>query len=439
MKRLSIFLAAGALLCSSVVNTACKTEGGNDPVGFSVETTTLNFSAEGGPSNTQTVNVTSGAVWDARPVEKWIHVSCSEGYFEVTVDKNESNDPRTGTISVFNLDNDSETVSVTQEAGEGLIQPVVVVHGRYFAKLFEKDGYHSDVYSLKLYCDVTLDETGSVTSEGYSIDLFFFAPAPANVMHPVIPSGKYLFPETLPGEEFPRPVDADFTAIPYNSVVAMINSIGAPTGEETEIVGGYFDLEENEGHYNIYCHLMLETGKTLRALWDGPANIKQGIYLTDLEGDLAVPKMTGSGRIDYYREIYGNYNYIVNLFSSGISMGAGELTGNGDRVMLEFNSSTANATALPDGTYPIVAPYDSPDTAVAGKYYDGEPCYSWYQKIEDGVPVMEAPFVDGEITVSNSGGNYTITFDVYDDAGFHITGTYEGSPIFTDVMASPGR
>ena len=49
-------------------------------------------------------------------------------------------------------------------------------------------------------------------------------------------------------------------------------------------------------------------------------------------------------------------------------------------------------------------------------------------RIEDGTyPGDQAAITEGTMTVSRTGEEYVITFEFVSDAGFAVTGTYEGA------------
>ena len=92
---------------------------------------------------------------------------------------------------------------------------------------------------------------------------------------------------------------------------------------------------------------------------------------------------------------------------------------------------------LPEGTY-TVRPNFSYDTTEAlepgisaGAFGYSHPTFpngTWYVRIEDDAyPGDQAAITEGTMTVSRTGEEYVITFEFVSDAGFAVTGTYEGA------------
>ena len=93
---------------------------------MSVSTNSLNFAASGG---TQTIGVTSNAVWAAKSSdETWLNVSPtrgrSNGSITVTANSNTSTTKRTATIVVTSADGTAQTVTVTQDASATAIEAI---------------------------------------------------------------------------------------------------------------------------------------------------------------------------------------------------------------------------------------------------------------------------------------------------------------------------
>lgn len=93
---------------------ACIASCNEEPDGpVAVSRPSLEFTAEGG---TETVDIT-GNNWNAAADVDWIKVTKAEGHITVTVDANEAEEERNGSITVKNAD-DSQVIAVTQEAVE---------------------------------------------------------------------------------------------------------------------------------------------------------------------------------------------------------------------------------------------------------------------------------------------------------------------------------
>ncbi len=78
--------------------------------------------------------------------------------------------------------------------------------------------------------------------------------------------------------------------------------------------------------------------------------------------------------------------------------------------------------------------YDTNIFIVGGFDVDGYQAYSWYTRLKTtDISGATAPIYGGSITIENIGeGLYHTTFDLIDDRGNKITGTYEGRMILED-------
>ena len=139
----------------------------------------------------------------------------------------------------------------------------------------------------------------------------------------------------------------------------------------------------------------------------------------------------------------------LNLFSEGLSFNrnTGAIEGSGHRLhfmpvteRIEMNDD--DMYILPDGEYEIVpAPLDSdgggvykaPWTIEQGS--EGETVWSkymgfWYQEYKENTVTASAPIISGTVTVTKMEGfenSYVFEFDLLDDIGNRLTGTYSGS------------
>lgn len=79
-----------------------------------------------------------------------------------------------------------------------------------------------------------------------------------------------------------------------------------------------------------------------------------------------------------------------------------------------------------------------PFTIVAGEASQNiiTPRGAWYYTLESDEYVQRAPLAGGSMKVERSGDEYTLTFDLVDDAGFRITG-YCVAEMKVKVISSP--
>ena len=134
----------------------------------------------------------------------------------------------------------------------------------------------------------------------------------------------------------------------------------------------------------------------------------------------------------------------LRFMSEGLSYSnaKGGYSGTGDRltVCMATEPLWANDDReyyIPEGTY-TVRPNFSYDTTEAlepgisaGAFGYSHPTFpngTWYVRIvDDAYPGDQAAITEGTMTVSRTGEEYVITFEFVSDAGFAVTGTYEGT------------
>ena len=168
-------------------------------------------------------------------------------------------------------------------------------------------------------------------------------------------------------------------------------------------------------------------------------------FLSTLEEDVDFGVLTQSRVLVYpnndYREMpYTEWDFI--LWDEGISYdGVNVFTGSGDKMCLKvagevLTQNDDNEYYLADGTYTVVANFDSGTiTPEIGQISGGAfgyshplfPNGSWYIRMQDDAVTGDACIKEGTMTVARSGETYTLTFDFTSDAGYKVTGSFEGA------------
>ena len=168
-------------------------------------------------------------------------------------------------------------------------------------------------------------------------------------------------------------------------------------------------------------------------------------FLSTLEEDVDFGVLTQSRVIVYpnndYREMpYTDWDFI--LWDEGISYdGVNVFAGSGDKMCLKvagevLTQNDDNEYYLADGTYTVVANFDSGTiTPEIGQISGGAFGYShpkfpngtWYIRMQDDAVTGDACIKEGTMTVARSGETYTLTFDFTSDAGYKVTGSFEGA------------
>ena len=148
--------------------------------------------------------------------------------------------------------------------------------------------------------------------------------------------------------------------------------------------------------------------------------------------DKILPNLT-QAELWYYGNAYGtdttkatgSNNFILYLASSGIRMDS--LTGYGEVLVVELNTSLSVKDSIPVGTYDMITDMNlltnfAPYTLVPG-YVDnyGYHWGCWYYGI------LTDPVSIGNIVATKTNGNYIINYEFYDDFGVKISGVFQGT------------
>ncbi len=127
-------------------------------------------------------------------------------------------------------------------------------------------------------------------------------------------------------------------------------------------------------------------------------------------------------------EFYGDYYYIgLQNWTFMIAPNDGE----GEYVQFDVLAG-ADSTDF-NGTYTIsseMESYTSYPGVIEGNYMGG----SWLYSSDY---LTMSPFVDGTLTVTNNNnGTYSVSFDVTDDAGYNVTGSWTGETLDYGTMST---
>ena len=150
--------------------------------------------------------------------------------------------------------------------------------------------------------------------------------------------------------------------------------------------------------------------------------------LSTLDGDVEV--VFSSDNSLSYADCFGNYyktdSYMWGLYFQNYT--------SKEQIYVEI-MHPEHLYEMPLGTY--TASDDIYETGVlikGGFDVDGYQAYSWYTRLAtDAQSSATAPVFDGSITVEQTGEElYKVTFDLMDDRGNKITGTYEGRMMLED-------
>ena len=136
------------------------------------------------------------------------------------------------------------------------------------------------------------------------------------------------------------------------------------------------------------------------------------------------------------------------LWNEGVEYdNVGNFTGTGDKLTFKLYTDVIqqnddNEYYIPDGTYTVVpGPETEGHDFAAGEIAGGVWGYShpqfpsgaWYIRMENDVATGDACIKEGTMTVARSGETYDIIFAFISDAGYKVTGKYEG--VFDNIHA----
>lgn len=267
--------------------------------------------------------------------------------------------------------------------------------------------------------DVGLPNENQVylNSRNYFIDLYS-ATAVGNGPE-VVAQGVYEFDETSSGAA--GTIGAEYTYL----IIANDSDIESMT----ICTAGTVTVTENR----IEALLTLSNGEVHRVVYEGSLEMGYPTVeeepISSLTGDLAISVTDGFITAENYGDIEGigadwGYMSMIESVDLDTEMMSGHI------FLLEL--------LLNDGSF--VGDYVSLNSAedyagsfIPGDYeaYDGEiePYYCWYlyADAEEGGFTQMAPIIDGEIKIVDNGDEtMTVTFDVVDDIGNKITGSFAG-------------
>ena len=129
------------------------------------------------------------------------------------------------------------------------------------------------------------------------------------------------------------------------------------------------------------------------------------------------PNNNGSFTQAYYID-YGSANNDIYMFSSGVTFNADTIYGTGDALYFETWSSVDGQIA--PGFYTIDSTASGDPMTIS--YAAWASNYNFATEVG-----TDSELVSGAITVSNSGTTFTIAYDVTNDSGTNLKGTYTGT------------
>ena len=143
--------------------------------------------------------------------------------------------------------------------------------------------------------------------------------------------------------------------------------------------------------------------------------------------DKIQPTLT-QGELLFYGDAYGttdtikgtgSNNFVLIMASSGINLD--NLSGTGELLVVELNTSLKVKDSIPVGTYDMNTDLSPFSLVPAWVDSSNTPWGCWYfGNISD-------PIANGNLVVTRVGNIYTINYELFDDYGVKIYGTYKGT------------
>ena len=244
-----------------------------------------------------------------------------------------------------------------------------------------------------------------------------------------IAEGTYYIPS---GELYAYPGVFDGSTQPEGTYVTDIDEagnflIGALTGGTVTVTCNYDTYE-----YTFTFDLTTADSFRLTGTYTGPVSVSglESSYQTTLTGDYEI--QFGSGNANVNATYYGDW-----LSSKGnnwaVTLETLKDDGTYECMYAELIGDISGfEDGIPAGTYSVAENVDSPAsfTFMPGLFDYGYAEYTrWcHMAALDGYSYIGcAPITGGTIEVSRDGDNYTFVFDMLDDAGHRVTGTWSGA------------
>ena len=394
-----------------------------DPVITLTSEATMSYTYEGGEGTiTYTLeNPKEGVNVTATCDQDWITDVVVGDQITFNVAANEANEAREATIAVAYGDL-GFNVTVAQEGDPTIKFTASVLSAQYYGNAY------SDYYNYYVtLSDKGFDEEGYALPNGTYFQADIYSTVEAGSGDIRIPDGVYAF-------DVNDTFDAGTFSAGYSQLV-FTNETGG--GKVIYFVSGTMTVT-SEG---IELVVEAEDGKTYRAVYEGEPVVDGGPVLSNLEGDYSVNSENGF----FYAESWGDYfgigkqDYLVSIYEDGETF-------SGDSFLLEILND--NPTGITGTYYPV--PYAAAMSGditgncyLIGEYedYDGDlfPIGSWLLSIVENEITFEraAPLEKGEMVITQENGEYTFTFNGYDDAGNKVTASVKGTATILDEDGEP--
>lgn len=429
-KILSVFAMMAMLFASCTPEDQPGNEGGNENEGgtnnggenteqaapeFSViSSASLEFTSEGGEGVISYVvtNPVNDMTVSATPSAEWVKItSITDKKAVFTVDKYESTEAARNAVITLTYGELNEEVAVTQQPAKPVQEPTeVVVNATYFAAVYYGTQYSPGYnYYLSLSDAPVQYEGDSMLVEEnthyYFLDLY--SNIPVGDGEAIIPNGTYTFDNTSEGE--PGTMSEEYSYY-VTADAADAYDLGFISGTVV-VTDGKIEAELVTSDGNIH-KLTYEGSLVFEEASTGGFSTMTDDYTFKLENGYFVAESYGF--IDELNQYYWIVQYVED-----------PETFSGDFFMFELTTDEPSVL----GTYSAYSDYaESVSYVYVPGYLDEEYMMygSWYLTLEGGSPTEDSVYAsiwDGEFTISEADGVYTIEANLIDGAGNAIVGT----------------
>lgn len=394
---------------------------------MSVSPTKLSIPASG-EAQVMEVNA-EGISWIVTPSSSWIKVTPSKGNgsaeIKVSADENTDTAERTGSITFSGTGVSNIEVNVTQEAGKpkDVDMTVNTAEGYYMGDNLE---------SNKTLASVIL-----VLSDGKTSSNTLTYPCDV-VQIPLVT--KFAEFKNLEFSGTYKVVAGDDAVAAENVILAKSTSIthyvaADKTTASYKPVSGEVKVEKSGESYNITFSFVLDNGASYKGTSMGNLTMYNGTLETSLKGDFTPAKATKA------TVAFQKFNDKLDV--AVIDLVGKNKSGNYDDMMIMLLvDKTVQSSQNLTGTYVIDEEYESREenlvnSAIPGiAYKQGGNNYNyigfWYLETNaSGTDIVgnRAPGKSGKINIIKA-LDYSISYEVLDDAGNKISGSYNGPLTF---------
>lgn len=420
------------ILLSTIILSSCETEGVSR-ISFDNNT----FALRVGQSDTLVSTISFTGDINDFPVEWKIDDPTIISIVEMTNDSH-SKGSVTKSVVINALKTGSTALTINAGGKTHSCQVTVTQQSLMFTQAHAANwgdiyGANNNNFTLSLLeSSLSLDNEGYVMGNGYRLFLDFYLPLTQNTLsagtfNSSTEEENYTFyPGIFVEDKNGDPVPVGTFMLHYNNDNLDI----------IPIVDGTYEITKNGDNFVVEGELILETNEIVQFSYEGIVNESD-----NREQPVEINPALTKGVLLYFGDAYnsksaenttGNVtnNYALYLGSETVDFNNSE--SEGDVLMIEFNTADSVHNYIPDGTYQMMTEltYQQliPFSLVfAYQSQDENDWGTWFYSTTT-TKALNA----GSMTVTKSGDNYSIQYELYDRIGSKVWGTYNGALTYID-------